>query len=72
MLFLIFMKELKESNQSTWSAKYDANNTKRIFLKLNKNTDKDIIEHLEGRNKQGYIKNLIRKDMSLQKIKHDC
>lgn len=66
MLFLIFMKEVKESNQSTWSAKYDANNTKRIFLKLNKNTDKDIIEHLEGKNKQGYIKSLIRKDMELR------
>lgn len=66
MLFLIFMKEVKASNQSTWSAKYDANNTKRIFLKLNKNTDKDIIEHLEGKNKQGYIKSLIRKDMELR------
>lgn len=46
------------------SAKYDKANTKGIYLKLNKNTDADIIEHLEeAENVQGYIKNLIRKDM---------
>ena len=46
------------------SAKYDAANTQRIYIKLNKRTDKDILEHLEGKNKQGYIKDLIRRDMN--------
>lgn len=46
------------------SAKYDKANTKGIYLKLNKNTDTDIIEYLEEvENVQGYIKTLIRKDM---------
>ena len=46
------------------SAKYDKANTKGIYLKLNKNTDADIIERLEeSGNVQGYIKSLIRKDM---------
>lgn len=45
-----------------YKAKYDAENTKFIGLKLNKNTDADILEHLEQcNNKQGEIKALIRK-----------
>ena len=45
-------------------AKYDKANTVQITLKLNKKTDKDIIDWLydEG-NKQGYIKSLIRDDI---------
>lgn len=45
-------------------AKYDKQNTKQIMLKLNTNTDADILEYLEGKNKQGYIKDLIRKDIA--------
>ena len=46
------------------NAKYDKNNTKGLYLKLNKNTDIDIIKHLsEQDNKQGYIKLLIRDDI---------
>lgn len=49
------------------SAKYDARHTKQIKLKLNLETDKDIIEKLEKvGNKQGYIKELIRKDLESQ------
>ena len=45
--------------------KYDAKNTKQIHLKLNLNTDADILEQLERvDNVQGYIKDLIRKDMN--------
>ena len=45
-------------------AKYDKTHTKGIYLKLNLETDKDIIEHLGGKdNVQGYIKELIRRDM---------
>ena len=47
--------------------KYDeANKDKRynVYLKLNKETDADIIEKLEkSENIQGYIKKLIRADL---------
>lgn len=44
--------------------KYDDNNTLQIHLKLNKKNDKDIIQRLESAgNKQGYIKELIRRDI---------
>lgn len=46
-------------------ARYDANNTKQIRLKLNTKTDADILKRLESvDNKQGYIKELIRKDIA--------
>ena len=45
-------------------AKYDAANTRQIHLKLNKNTDAEIIAHLEKQKSiQGYIKELIDLDM---------
>lgn len=45
--------------------KYDDNNTIQVKLKLNSNTDKDIIDYLNScGNKQGKIKELIRKEMS--------
>lgn len=46
------------------AAKYDKNNTKLIQLKLNKKTDADILDFLDGLdNRQGFIKELIRKHM---------
>lgn len=46
-------------------SKYDKNNTVRMSIKLNKNTDKDILDKLEKvGNKQGYIKELIRRDIA--------
>lgn len=45
--------------------KYDDANTKKVSLKLNLNTDKDVLQRLDSvPNKQGYIKELIRADMS--------
>lgn len=45
-------------------AKYDAQNTKQIKLKLNIRSDHDILEKLEEvGNVQGYIKQLIRDDI---------
>lgn len=45
--------------------KYDAKTAVQIKLKLNKNTDADILELLEKiENKQGYIKDLIRADIA--------
>ena len=44
--------------------KSDQKNTRKYGLKLSKNTDADIIRHLETvPNMQGYIKALIRNDM---------
>ena len=44
--------------------KYDAKATMQVKMKLNKNTDADIIAKLEAvENKQGYIKALIRADL---------
>lgn len=45
-------------------AKYDKAHTKQIALKLNRETDADILAKLaEIGNVQGYIKQLIREDM---------
>ncbi len=44
--------------------KYDKKNCKPVYLKLNKKTDKDILEKLDSvESKQGYIKKLIRQDI---------
>lgn len=49
------------------NAKYDASHTKQVKLKLNLETDKDILDWLDDMdNKQGYIKALIRADMERQ------
>ena len=56
-------KERIESHRAA-SRKYDDASTKRLFIKLNMNTDADILEYLDGiGNKQGYIKTMIREDM---------
>ena len=45
-------------------AKYDAEHTTNIHLKLNNGTDADILDKLASvPNKQAYIKELIRKDL---------
>lgn len=50
--------------QKRATAKYDAQNTKQIKLKLNLRSDHDILERLEEvGNVQGYIKQLIRDDI---------
>ena len=49
------------------NAKYDKNNTKVISLKLNKNTDQDILDYLDSvDNTQGFIKQLLRQEISKQ------
>ena len=48
--------------------KYDAKATTRISLKLNNNTDADILNWLDNQeNKQGAIKALIRKEIITMK-----
>lgn len=52
--------------------KYDSANTRQIHLKLNLNTDADILEKLDEQDSiQGYIKFLIRKDMDNKTINTD-
>lgn len=46
---------------SMYQAKYDKEHIVRYFLKLHKENDKDIIEAIDENNKQGSIKELIRK-----------
>lgn len=44
--------------------KYDQKATVQIHLKMNRVTDADVLQKLESvPNKQGYIKDLIRKDI---------
>lgn len=44
--------------------KYNKENTIQVVCRFNKNTDADIVERLqEVENKNGYIKELIRKDI---------
>lgn len=56
------------TNKQTTQARYDAKNTVQVKLKLGKTTDADILAQLEKvGNKQGYIKELIRKDIENNK-----
>jgi hypothetical protein len=49
---------------STPQERYDRNNTVQVKLKLNRKTDADIIEYLNKQdNKQGTLKELIRKEI---------
>lgn len=54
----------KMERQQTAKDRYDARTALYVSLKLNKGTDADIIAKLEEvENKQGYMKDLIRKDL---------
>jgi hypothetical protein len=51
-----------------YTKKYDQHNTTKVSLKLNINTDADIVEYLSKvDNKQGTIKQLIRDDIERSK-----
>lgn len=50
--------------------KWVAENTTRVVMNLNHNTDKDVLEKLSTvPSKQGYIKGLIRADIAKDKPK---
>lgn len=60
------MNDMEEKRKAHVKAsiKYNAKNVKQVKLNLNRKTDADIIDHLDQcSNVQGYIKDLIRKDM---------
>ena len=54
-----------DKNREKAQKKYNEKMTKGVYLKLNIGTDKDILDKLDSvNNKQRYIKDLIRKDIS--------
>lgn len=57
-------KEKSQYDKVAYNRKYAKENYTRISVVLNKQTDKDIISHLDTKaSKSNYIKNLIREDM---------
>lgn len=59
--------EIVETNRKYQQAEFDKNNTVQVKIKLNKNTDSDIINYLnELDNKQGKIKELLRTEIKAQ------
>ena len=53
-----------ETRRETPQDRYEKKMLRRFILKLNRKTDADILDHLEGvENFQGYIKSLIRASM---------
>lgn len=59
------MDEKLKQQRVKASVKYNKTNVKQIKLNLNRKTDADIITALEAApNVQGYIKELIRKDLN--------
>lgn len=58
------------SPQSEAKTRWDRENTVVVTMKLNKNTDADILEKLDSvEYKQKYIKELIRADISKEDAK---
>lgn len=56
-------------SQKKYNADYKKENMVQMQFRLNKITDPDIISFLKTiENRQGYIKELIRRDMELEKI----
>ena len=59
------MANKSTESQVRASIKYNKENTVQISLKLNRSTDADLIDSLNRvKNKQGYIKELIRRDIA--------
>ena len=59
------MANKSTESQIRASVKYNKENTVQISLKLNRSTDADLIDSLNKiANKQGYIKELIRRDIA--------
>lgn len=58
------------NKRQTPQDRYAAKTIRRYVINLNRNTDPDILDHLESLdNVQGYIKALIRADIASQKNK---
>lgn len=58
----------RKSSHAAAANKYNRNNTVQLLIRLNKNTDADIIAAISNaESKQGYIKALIRADIKKRK-----
>lgn len=58
----------RKSSHAAAANKYNRNNTVQFLIRLNKNTDADIIAAISSaESKQGYIKALIRADIKKKK-----
>ena len=54
----------KKFNKTQYDIEFNRKNYRRVEIRLNINTEKHLIDHLEKKpNKQGYIKSLIEKDI---------
>ncbi len=59
------MRKKATIKQKAYIIEYNKENLRRVNLALNEKTDKDIIDFLFAmKNKNGYLKELIRKDMN--------
>lgn len=59
------MRKKATIKQKAYIIEFNKDNYKQINLRLNENYDKDIIDYLGSlENKNGYLKELIRKDMN--------
>lgn len=57
-----------EKRKETPQERYDRENIVRLSMKLNKKTDAEILQKLDTvSSKQGYVKDLIRKDLANDK-----
>lgn len=63
------MPETKsQAKYTAYKTAWDRENTRQYKLKLNKNTDADLIAWLDSiENRQSYLKDLIRADMNKEK-----
>lgn len=62
------MMDNKKTSHTIAQEKYDKDHTIRYSIKLNLETDKDIIEWLDNQeSKQGSIKKLIRQEINNKK-----
>ena len=63
------VKRTKEglAKKYKYDVEYSKKNLTQICLRFNKNTEQDLIKHINTKsNKLGYIKGLIRNDMEKQ------
>lgn len=57
--------KITRKSQLKASHKYDKKTYRQFLVKINKNTEKDLIDKLDAQaSKNGYIKSLIKKDIS--------
>lgn len=67
------LNEKQKQNKEQYDLNYKRKNVKQFKIALNKNTMADVIEWLDTKdNKQGYVIDLIRKDiLANQKVKEE-